>query len=57
MPKYIVEVEETNYGFVYIEADSAAEAEERVSDVWLEGEIFWKNGSINALSIRKIKDE
>ena len=57
MPNYIIEIKEINYGRLELEADCYEDACEKVYDAWSKGEVCWKDGSIDIISVEESKDE
>lgn len=39
--KYIVDIKETSYGVIEVDADSKEDAEDMASDLWYEGKVEW----------------
>jgi len=45
--KYMVSMEEINFGGVVVEASSAEEAREKAEQEYENGNVFWKNTGMN----------
>ena len=39
--KYIVDIKETSYGVIEVDADSKEDAEDMASGLWYEGKVEW----------------
>ena len=39
--KYIVDIKETSYGVIEVDADSKEDAEDMASGLWYEGNVEW----------------
>ena len=54
--KYMVSMEEINFGGVVVEASSAEEAREKAEQEYENGNVFWKNTGKEITSVQREKD-
>lgn len=54
--KYMVSMEEINFGGVVVEASSAEEAREKAEQEYENGNVFWKNTGMEITSVQRKKD-
>ncbi len=55
--KYMVSMEEINFGGVVVEASSAEEAREKAEQEYENGNVFWKNTGMEITSVQREKDQ
>lgn len=54
--KYMVSMEEINFGGVVVEASSAEEAREKAEQEYENGNVFWKNTGMEITSVQREED-
>lgn len=54
--KYMVSMEEINFGGVVVEASSAEEEREKAEQEYENGNVFWKNTGMEITSVQREKD-
>lgn len=54
MPKYEVNIKETNYGFVTVEAKNEDEAVDKAHEAWSNGSANYGKSELNCTEITKI---
>ncbi|MGI6196244.1 MAG: DpnD/PcfM family protein [Eubacteriales bacterium] len=54
--KYIVNVSETSFGCVTVEADNVEQAKEKAEEEYENGNIYWDNSDFSCTSVRLDKE-
>ena len=53
MPKYIIKIQEKNYGCIEVEAENIEDAREKARDEEDKGNVIWHNSEIEITDIVK----